>query len=210
MPEGSGGPATLLGVSAIMVPERSAFVDESFQEADVGGYYVLAAVVFEPELQESARAVMRELRGARDTRKLHWNEMDAVQRHAAAKTVADLEGFYIVTVGSPVPSRRQERARAACLTRLVMELHGYGITELLVEARTAALDARDIRTVRGARFSLPKGTEFRVEHIPGKAEALFWAADIVAGAVRAGREGIEDYVTLLKDCLYAVSVVTDC
>jgi hypothetical protein len=38
-----------------------------------------------------------------------------------------------------------------------------------------------VRTVRGARYALPKGTRLQVEHVPGAVEPLFWAADIVAG-----------------------------
>ncbi|MDR7302087.1 DUF3800 domain-containing protein [Haloactinomyces albus] len=189
---------------------RQAFVDESFHEAAIDGFYVLAAVVFEAATHEAVRTAMHELRGKRGTGKLHWNEMDTQQRHAATKTVADLEGFHIVTIGAPVPGRRQERARSACLNRLVAELHGYEVTQLFMESRTQSLNKRDIDTVRGARYALPKGTLFHIDHIPGKQDALFWAADIVAGAVRAHREGIEDYRRLLDECLYEVEVMTDC
>lgn len=189
---------------------RPAFADESFLETDVGGFYVLAAVVFADDTRESVREAMLALRGTRATRKLHWNEMDSSQKRTAAKAVADLGGFHVVTVGAPVPARRQERARVACLTRLVHELHSYAVTELCMEARTAALNKRDIATVRGARYSLPKGTIFRVEHIAGQEEAVFWAADIVAGAVRAHREGSSEYRAMLADCVYEIDVITDC
>lgn len=194
----------------VEIPGRQAYADESFHEAPVGGFYVLAAVVFENETHADVRAAMWQLRGSRHTRKLHWNEMDAAQQHTAAKTVADLRGFHIVTIGAPVPRKRQERARAACLTRLVAELHSYEVTHLFMEGRTKALNARDIDTVRGARFGLPKGTVFHVEHVPGKQDALFWAADIVAGAVRAHREGVANYRRLLDECLYEVELDTDC
>lgn len=187
-----------------------AFADESFLEIEVGGFYVLAAVVFENDTREAVRETMLALRGKRATRKLHWNEMDSSQKRTAAKAVADLGGFHVVTVGAPVPARRQERARVACLTRLVYELCSYGVTELWMEARTAALNARDIATVRGARYSLPKGTAFRVEHVAGREEAVFWAADIVAGAVRAHREGSGEYRAMLTDCVYEIDVITDC
>ncbi|MFE9745207.1 hypothetical protein ACFYOT_09905 [Saccharothrix saharensis] len=52
-------------------------------------------------------------------------------------------------ITDPAP-RRQERARAACLKRLVGELHAYGVGELLIESRTNELDRRDITTVSGA------------------------------------------------------------
>jgi hypothetical protein len=68
---------------------------------------------------------------------LHGHEMDRVQQKDAAHCVAGTEGFHVVAVGSPVPRRRQERARAACLTALVGELHGCGVQRLLIKARAA-------------------------------------------------------------------------
>jgi hypothetical protein len=131
---------------------------------------------------------MLELRGTKAISKLHWNEMDRGQQRAAAKAVSALEGFHVVTVGAPLPSRRQERARAGRLAQLVVELHGFDVVELVVESRTRALNQRDVNTVIGARFRLPKGAEFRVEHLPGADEPILWAADVVAGAVRAAKQ----------------------
>lgn len=189
---------------------RRAYADESFHEAATGGFYVLAAVVFEWETHELVRQAMLDLRGRRDIGKLRWREMSSQQQEHAAKTVASFQGFHVVTVGSPVPAKRQERARVACLTQSVFELYSYGITELHMESRTTVLNKRDVATVRGARFHLPKGAAFRVEHVPGRHEPLLWAADMVAGAVRAHREGTEDCRRLLNGCVYEVNVVADC
>lgn len=187
---------------------RVAYADESFHEAASGGFYVLAAAVFDERGHEPVRSVMRGLRGSRRTNKLHWNEMDPRQQRSAAETVAGLDGFHIVTVGSPVPRKRQERARAMCLTRLVIELHSYSVTELVIESRTAELNSRDISTVRGARFSLPKGSRFHVMHVAGSQEPLLWSADIVAGAVRAHHQGNGAYREKLERCLYEVELDT--
>jgi hypothetical protein len=187
-----------------------AFADESFREAELGGFYVLAAAIFEPASEDAARDAMLDLRGKRAPLKLHWNEMNQQLRHNAVKTIADLDGLYVVAVGSPVPARRQERARAACLVQLTVELHGLGVTDLHMESRTPELNQRDINTVRGARFCLPNGAVFRVGHIPGKREALLWAADIAAGAVRAQHEGRANYQPLLNGSLHEVVVATDC
>jgi hypothetical protein len=88
-----------------------AFADESFHEAELGGFYFLAAAIFEPASEDAARDAMLDLRGKRAPLKLHWNEMNQQLRHNAVKTIADLDGLYVVAVGSPVPARRQERAR---------------------------------------------------------------------------------------------------
>jgi hypothetical protein len=189
---------------------RQAFADESFHEADrAGGFYVLAASVFDAAAYEVVRAAMIELRG-KHAGKLHWNRMDAQGQRNAAKRLAGLDGFHVVAVGAPVPPRRQERARAMCLTTLAVELHGYGVTELLMESRTRQLNQRDVRTVAGVRQRLlPRDAEFRVDHKSG-AEPLLWAADIVAGAVRARHEGNVRYHELLRDRVYEIDVVTGC
>lgn len=187
---------------------RVAFADESFHEADHGGFYVLAAAVFDEVAHEAVRAAMQQLRGKRLSSKLHWNEMDTRQQNTAAQTIAELDGFHIVTVGTPVPRTRQERARAMCLTRLVAELHSYSVTDLVIESRTAQLNERDIKTVQGARFSLPTGTRFHVTHVAGAQEPLLWSADIVAGAVRAHHQGNGTYREKLERCLYEVELDT--
>ncbi|WP_440901057.1 hypothetical protein [Actinosynnema sp.] len=178
---------------------RQAFADESFQESSTGlGFYVLAAVVFEPEQHDRVRELVLTLPGRPRDAKLHWTSMNKKYRHEAALRLAEVDGLHVVAIGSPVAPRRQERARATCLTRLVRELYGCAVTELAVEARTAQLDRRDITTVIGARHQLPKGVCFRVTHQRGTEEPLFWAADIVAGAVRAGRLGAPEYHSLLS------------
>ncbi|MGC7095873.1 hypothetical protein ACPZ19_14470 [Amycolatopsis lurida] len=106
--------------------ECQAFVDESFHEVDGAGFYVLAAAMMPAARHDEIRTLLLTLRGNRRTGKLHWNEMDSAQRLDAAKRVADIDELHVVTVGTPVPRRRQERARARCLHRLVTELHGAG------------------------------------------------------------------------------------
>ncbi|MFC4081514.1 hypothetical protein [Amycolatopsis samaneae] len=187
-----------------------AFADESYKEASSGGFYVLAAAVFSEVVHGEIRDAMCGIKGRRRVGKLHWNEMDSAQREVAAKTLAEQPGFHVVAIGSPVPTRRQERARAWCLRRLVVELHGFGVDSLVLEARTSVLNARDVDTVKGARFALPRGTRFWVSHLPGRDEPLLWAADIVAGAMRADKEGRSACRQLLRDCVYEIEVETDC
>ncbi|MDQ2881448.1 MAG: hypothetical protein M3Y48_09485 [Actinomycetota bacterium] len=187
-----------------------AFADESFREDPTTGCYVLAAAVLEEESLQPARELMRRLLGSRRTSKLHWHEMDRLQQKDAAYSVAGIEGFHVVAVGAPVPHRRQERARAACLAALVSELHGRGVEHLLIEARAAKLNDRDIRTVQGARFTLPQASNFRVDHLPGSAEPLLWIADIVAGAVRSSRQGGPTPLELLGERVHILEVPTSC
>ncbi|MFI9385195.1 hypothetical protein [Kutzneria sp. NPDC052558] len=193
-----------------MAVALTAFADESFQEDPVRGFYVLAAAVFPPAIHEEVRELMLDLRGSRRVHKLHWNEMDPRQQEDSAKRLASVEGFHMVTVGTPVPQRRQERARAACLTRMVVELHGLGVGRLLMEARERELNRRDVRTVAGARYALPASADFRIEHEFAVKEPLLWAADLVAGAVRSHRLGVRAPRALLEDCLCEIAIDTGC
>ncbi|MFD4919593.1 hypothetical protein ACFWNR_41125 [Streptomyces virginiae] len=186
-------------------------MDESFHENSEKGFYILAATIIDPTCTDEVRASMRRMKGRRDTSKVHWTEMDHRQRRDAAQLVASQNGIYVVSVGTPVPKRKQERARSKCLTPLIVELHGFGINQLYLEAREAELNARDIRTVANARQTiLPKGTLFRADHVPGSGEPLLWISDIVAGAVRAHRTGDRQYTDLLGDTLVDFEVGTDC
>ncbi|MGW7674391.1 hypothetical protein ACWGJX_46315 [Streptomyces sp. NPDC054775] len=137
--------------------------------------------------------------------------MDHTERTEATELVARQDGLHIVSVGSPVPRRKQERARSKCLNALIFELHHFGVSRLCLEAREKELNARDIRTIATARQTvLPKGTPMRAEHIPGATEPLLWISDIVAGAVRAQRLGDTRYTDLLSQTLMDFDVNTDC
>lgn len=186
---------------------QTAYVDESFHEDDVDGFYVLAAVVFGANA-EQARDSMLALRGRRRLDKLHWHEMGDNVQFRAVDAVRSVGGMYIATVGAPVRRKGQERARRISLRRLVFELHSVGVTQIYVEARQDLLNRRDVQLVRDARFDLPKGAELRVDHRPGAEDPLFWIADIVAGAVRADREGRGGFRAVLAGQLDVVEV--DC
>ncbi len=84
------------------------------------------------------------------------------------------------TVGSPVHQRRQERARAYCLHQLVLELHGFGVEQLFMEARQPTLNTRDVTTMQHARYTLPKGTRFRIDHLDRRSHLIVtagWVAE---------------------------------
>lgn len=191
-------------------PSTRAFADESFQEDSAGGFYVVAAAVFAEEVEPAAREELIALRGSKRGGKLHWNDLNTQQRHNVSKKIVELEGFHVVVVGTPVPPKRQERARAKCLRQLVFELHSYGVVHLLMEARSQQLNLRDVRTVAVARQELAKGSEFQIGHIAGHDEPLLWAADVVAGAVRASHEGHQYSTELLNTCVYEIELNTDC
>lgn len=178
----------------------TAWSDESFQEHDAAGFYILAAAVIPDEdAQQHAREEMLRLQARHVSTKLHWTKADAAQRGELARAVAALDGLHVVAVGAPVRPRKQERARAQCLNLLVCELHGFGVGHLYMEARDQVLNLRDVTTVQQARYALPKDATFRLDHLYGAAEPLLWIADIVAGAVRAEKLGDGRYREILGE-----------
>ncbi len=192
-----------------MSPPPQAFADESFHEDTTGGFYVLAAAVLPVARHDELREVMLDIRcGGRRSSKLHWYPMDHQEKLDVTKRVADFDELQVVTVGSPVRPKRQERGRRLCLQRLVTELHGAGVDTLIAEARQDDLNKRDIDSVRYARRLLPKGTRFQIEHRFGADEPLLWIADVVAGAVRARINGTGTFFQQLSGCVHEVRVDT--
>jgi hypothetical protein len=189
------------------VPERPAYIDESFQEHDSEGFYVLAAAVLGHGSAEIG-TLLKGLAARRSPGKLHWAGSSPRYRRAATERIAGLDAFHVVAVGAPVAPRKQERARAICLRRLAFELNGLGVTQLFMESRQQVLDRRDVQIVQQARFDLPKGTSLHVEHRRGTREPRLWVADVVAGIVRAHRQGDSAYLELLGDRLHLVEVPT--
>lgn len=177
----------------------TAWSDESFQEHDDAGFYIIAAAVIPADAQEHAREEMLRLQARHAPAKLHWTKRDAAERVELARAVAALDGLHVVAVGTPVRPRKQERARAQCLHLLVCELHGFGVEHLFLEARDQVLNARDVTTVQQARYTLPKDARFRLDHLYGATEPLLWIADIVAGAVRAEKLGDTRYRDILGE-----------
>ncbi|RSD26422.1 DUF3800 domain-containing protein [Amycolatopsis eburnea] len=191
-----------------MQPPPQAFADESFHENTDGGFYVLAAAVLPADRHDELREAMLQIRGRRRGSKLHWYPMDHQEKLDVAKRIADFDELHVVTVGTPVRPRRQERGRALCLQRLVTELHDAGVGVLVAEARQADLNARDIATVTATRHRLPAGSRCRIEHRFGADEPLLWISDVVAGAVRARINGTAEFFDPLAGCVHEVQVDT--
>jgi hypothetical protein len=184
-----------------------AFVDESYDDQSAPGFYVLAAAVLPANRHAELREAMLAIRARHRTTKLHWYAMEQQEKIDVAKRIGAFEEMHIVTIGAPVSHQKQERGRALCLHRLVMELHGAGVTRLVAEGRQSSLDALDVDTVRRARqHMLPKGAVFRIEHQRGAREPLLWISDMVAGAIRARIQGNPAFFDSLAHCVVEVPV----
>ncbi|MGH3802034.1 MAG: hypothetical protein ACRDTD_18240 [Pseudonocardiaceae bacterium] len=79
--------------------ERPAYIDESFQEHDSEGFYVLAAAMLGHGAAE-IRTLLQGLAAHRLPSKLHWAKSSARYRRAATERIAGLDAFHVVAVGT--------------------------------------------------------------------------------------------------------------
>ncbi|GII80219.1 hypothetical protein Sru01_52010 [Sphaerisporangium rufum] len=83
---------------------------------------------------------------------------------------------------------RYERARRACLGRLLTELEGRAVGEVMVESRTVE-DPHDRGFLTGLRRSGQVSRELAVCWRSPETDPLLWAADIVVGATTSWLDG---------------------
>lgn len=176
----------------------SAYADESarFARDGVPGCYVIAAVVVANEDAERFREVMAPL--AHRPKGYHWAEADRKQRAEAVAAVVSIPAIHVVTVAAPMVDAKQERARRACLERLLYELENAGVRDVWLERRTASLNRKDQQVVGGflARRIIQ---DIRVRHAESATEPLLWVPDIVAAAVGLDAVGVSaDYWEALE------------
>jgi hypothetical protein len=182
-----------------------AWVDESMRAARDGreGLYLLAAVVADPLACEAIRDTLRALllRGAQ---RLHWRDETADRRLKIASAIGAQDVAHVVVVGAPIDHRRQERARAICMERLLYELDRAGVRKVFLESRHEALNKRDIRLVDVLRIRGSISDAIMVSFARPRQEPMLWVSDAVAGAVSSARFG-QDVDT--ADELGAIDVI---
>lgn len=65
------------------------------------------------------------------------------------------------------------------------------VTHILIENRTAKLNARDTATFVRLRARGVLAPDLRVDFAPSSADPMLWVADAVAGAVGASLAGVD-------------------
>lgn len=149
---------------------------------EVGGisHYLLGVVVAEDSRCDELRERMRELhtRGP----KLHWRDLEGAEQARVIASIAAFDAYHVVVVGAPVNPRKQERARALCIQRMLWELERQGVTRLTLESRGRSLDGADMRTVERMRGAQSLGRSLRVFHALPSGEPMLWVADQTLGA----------------------------
>jgi hypothetical protein len=169
-----------------------AFVDEAIWAPPMGtGCYVLAAAVVEHAALDGLRSAMVGALLPRQ-RRLHWRDESQPRRRKLAATLAGQRALHVVVVGAPLDRSRQERARRKCLEHLLHLLAVADVERVVLEARTESLNARDTDLVDVLRIRHAIPSHLRVSVQRPDSEPMLWAADIVAGAVRAAIAGVTD------------------
>lgn len=187
---------------------QTAWGDESMRFDIERPAYVFAAAIVGVDALDDIRDVMRPLRVAGN--KLHWRDLDPRQRTSVVNAIAEIEALHVAVIATPMDPRRQERARAKCIQRMLAFLAEMGVGPVVLEQRTESLNARDqklITRLRGTR-SLPASLTVGFGQ-PSK-EPLLWIPDIVAGAV--GDELADPTTTwasALSVCLETISIDLD-
>ncbi|MCM3556706.1 hypothetical protein M3697_16590 [Janibacter melonis] len=176
-------------------PARTAWGDESIRDLDGAGRgrYLLGAAIPEPQDCAYIRAQLLSL--PRSEQKLHWHSADERRRRAIVKVVDLLPSQHVVVVAIPVDRNRQDRARAKCLERMLYELDLRGVAELVMEARTDALNRKDLKLVDQLRGSRRLTSPIRLNFGEPSGEPLLWLPDQVLGAVGAADSGDDRWLT---------------
>ncbi len=177
---------------------RVAFADESQSNRALDpDTYVLAAVVCEAALVEEVRMSTARLRADRQ-RKVHWRDESDRRRRVIADAVGAAPIGHLVVVREGRSGERPERQRRQCMTRLLYELDQLDVATITFESRGSADDRKDRVMLDALRSRRTVSASLRMDHLPGPAEPLLWAADVLCGAVVQHRLGDPRYLSALS------------
>ncbi|KNC19890.1 hypothetical protein AC792_03690 [Arthrobacter sp. RIT-PI-e] len=160
-----------------------AWVDESMRGVTGDqGMYLLGAVVADPAECEPTRDELRAVlpKGAR---KLHWTDMGEREKKQVTGLVCGLDVAHMVVIGTPLNLKKQEKARAKCMERLLWELGEMGVSRVFLEHRTPSLNSRDMKLVDQLRGRQAMPASLRVDIAQPSTEPMLWIPDQMLGAM---------------------------
>jgi hypothetical protein len=159
-----------------------AFVDESIRTGPSGVYLVAAAVVIPADLDRARRTVVSAL--LPNQPRFHWRNESELQRRVMLERVANLPAKVLAYACRPVP-RRQDRARALCIDRMLWDFAELGVTKVTFESREEHNDRKDAFTIRNAQRAKRAPATLQYSFARPLEEPLLWLPDALAGAVIA-------------------------
>lgn len=166
-----------------------AWGDESIQtQGAAPPAYYLGVCICTCEEVEVRRRLLPAVR--KGVRKMHWRDMTPKEKRKSIQLIDALSIPHIVVEAAPLDGTiHPERARRKCLECLLRVLEQeYGVTRLVLEAREASQDRRDLECVMGFRRS-HLINELRVDFAPGPSDARLWIPDQVLGLIGDMRRG---------------------
>lgn len=159
-------------------PRRVGYVDESYKlDAEGELVYVLGLVSVAGRPADARVALRGLLLKGQDSLRFSKENPDRRVELAAALPAAGLRATAIVCRREP----GAERARGLCVRDLAWAAHGR-LTDLVFETRELHENAHDASVLKGLS---PLGVRLAYSFLRKEEEPLLWAADIVAGAIRA-------------------------
>ncbi|BCB79079.1 hypothetical protein ACFQ1L_12200 [Phytohabitans flavus] len=152
-------------------------------DESVRGGYLLAATTVAPVHLAVVRRCLRALLMPGERRVHFQAESDPRRR----KIVSELTSLHVETV-IYVARGRDDRARAACLSRAVEDCRRLGAQRLVLESRGQAQDRKDRRTIAqvlaGGQHGLKDPMAYL--HLQCYEEPALWIPDAVAWCYGAG------------------------
>lgn len=179
----------------MMLP--TAWGDESIRNKGLNHpWYLMGASLVTGEPDDIRRELMR-IKPV-SAKKLHWHDMTPRFKNEVIGRLERLSSFHIIVVGERMAHMKDERARRKCLECLLPILEGYGIEELVLEARTGSLDKSDAaHRIQLHRMGLID--RIRITHMRGDIEPLLWLPDQALGAYVDTRLGLQDFSRFTAD-----------
>lgn len=180
-------------------PRVVAFADESMRRVNSQTVcYFMAAAVLPEARCDDTREALRPLARTR-ARRVHWRDEEQDAKAVIMQAIAALRVECLVVVGAMVDDRKQERARALVLRRVLSELDDRQVSHVMLESRHAERDRHDLRSVGAFRNARLLSRALSVTHGEPIQEPLLWVADAVAGAAGDQQCGRNALYGLLGD-----------
>lgn len=167
-----------------------AYADESARRGP-NGLYLVAAVVVGPDRAGDVTNSLHQLLLPGQTR-IHWRDERRKRRETILERILPLPVRATICWCGGVEPKRQERARALILERLLWDLRDRGIKELVLESRDEALNARDRRTIVQVKKAHGASPDLAYRFARPEEEHLLWLPDIAAGAMASQLAGETD------------------
>lgn len=183
-----------------------AWIDESMRsESAAEPMYLLGAVIADPQQCDETRRQLKTIQ-PKGAPKLHWRQMKPAEKTLATTVISAFDLAHLVVIATPLDRRKQERARAACMERLLWELGQLGVSHAILEQRTQSLNDRDMQLIRRLRGKRAIPSSLRVEVGQPSTEPMLWVPDQVLGAVGDDRTGQGRWIDLYSQPIEQIAI----